>query len=172
MSCAVAIMALEYQPFRFPYDPAPVTFVRTRSQIGHGSSVQKSLSMWAIAPASTALEGLNYSAGQNEVEYVALLYTTNDHFALKDFLDKYPWLVALLVEAYPRLRAAFGARAELSLELQEDTESVGQFELFGVARVAMPVEQGIAALDSFDSGWWFDASRKGQGKLNFTVEYL
>jgi len=160
------------EPFRFPFDSDAALVVLTRSQISHGSNIRSSPGLWVKGILTASIEEHKYLARQNAIEYVTLLYVTDTQFALKDYLTRYPRLVELLVEAYPHLRNAFGAEAELSLELLEDQESTGEFEVFGVARVTMSVESGIAALQSFDSGWWLEESQRGQGRLNFTVEYL
>lgn len=172
MSCAVAVRDTAAQPFKFPCDSDLAPVALTRSQITHGSDIGQPESMWTRNPVSSGIEELKYLARQNAIEYVGLVYETDDHFAVKDFLSKYPSLVELLVEAYPRLRNAFGASGKLSLELLEDTESSRDLELFGIAKTAVSVEQGISALESFDSSWWLEASSRAGGKLNFTVEYL
>jgi hypothetical protein len=170
MSCALAVRKSDPEPFKFPVSSEAVSFQRTRSQINHGSGLLETGGEWVELPPSASIEQTRHAANQHELAYVTFLYSYNDEFLVRAYLKKYPFLVRLLVDAYPHLRSRFGTKTGLWLDLVEDDEA-GSFELFAIARTSMSVEDGMAAMESFDVGWWFEHARLADGKLNFDLEY-
>ncbi len=86
------------------------------------------------------------------------------------WLEQYPVLVPILVEARDRLRDYF-ADAEVSLEVVADPEMIGYSQLIAFIISKADPDEAIDQLERFDEAWWLDHGEPAQDKLEFIVTY-
>jgi hypothetical protein len=107
-----------------------------------------------------------------------LLHSLNGHYVLTagqpiaEFLEQYPFVASLLLEALGPLRKQFGEHNNPVLELLAEEDVPGFTELFATVRTTLSPAEASAKLDAFDHEWWLDASINSASRLNFSVESL
>lgn len=84
------------------------------------------------------------------------------------FLQDHDSVVQLLEQATGRIRAYFGNRTKVYLELSNDSTG----ELFARIATSLEPKEAVALLDQFDREWWFDASAGAGFLLNFGLRYV
>ena len=90
-----------------------------------------------------------------------------------DFLQRYPHLVPLLLEAEDKITAIFGATRPCLLELTYDPEGVPESaELFVLVPTRDTPEVALEKLAQLDREWWCATSRQAHGKMNIDLEYV
>jgi len=80
------------------------------------------------------------------------LYTFRRPEEVSQFIEVYPFLVPLLVEAHSRIRDYFGARPQVILEVVTDPEVQGLVEMFGYVVTSLAPEEAGKRLQQFDRG--------------------
>lgn len=106
-------------------------------------------------------------------EWVAGIYQFNDPQPVSGFLRRHPFLVNLLIDAWPRIQSCFGSDAQAALELFKDPEEVnGEGKLFVLVQTSLPANEALNRLEKLDQDWWLDATARSQGRLNIDVEYV
>jgi hypothetical protein len=98
------------------------------------------------------------SKASDKFSRVSKLYTIENILYLNRFLQKYPNLIDVILEAYPQIRKYFPTE-KLRLKLFTDPESP-QWEKLLLSIFASPesVDEALNQLDEFDENWWIDAS--------------
>jgi len=86
------------------------------------------------------------------------------------WLEQYPVLVPLLLEARDKLWEHFGD-AVVSLEVVIDPEMIGYAQLIAFIIPKAAPDEAIDQLERFDDAWWLDNGEQGQDKLEFIVTY-
>jgi len=108
----------------------------------------------------------------SELQFVLLEQTYR--FRRRDevisFLKAYPFLVSLLVEAYPRIAQCFGPHPLVFLEVVTDPEAADDRQLVAFTRTDLVPIKALASLDRFDKSWWLEASHRSRGKLCVHLE--
>ena len=90
---------------------------------------------------------------------------------IEAYLEQYPFLIPLLHEAYPKIRQYF-PDADLYLEVFRFYDTGGdEIQMFAKIAPTCEPEESVQVLNRFDHEWWYEASERAQGKLEFTVEY-
>lgn len=93
------------------------------------------------------------------------------------FLEAYPFLVPLLIEARPIL-ARYFPDTPVVLELvdepdAEDEEDGAELtDLFATVQSRLPPEEAMRRLDRLDQDWWYANLRRGDGRLHIGPTYL
>jgi hypothetical protein len=107
-----------------------------------------------------------------ELRLVERLYTFRRQAKVSQFLEEFPFLVPLLVEAYSKFGHYFGPYPRAFLEIVTDPEAPDDHELFALIYTSLTPDEALDRLDRFDRDWWLDASQTTQGKLCIDVEFL
>ncbi len=107
-----------------------------------------------------------------ELRLVERLYTFRRHAKVSQFLEKFPFLAPLLVEAYSKFGNYFGPHPRVFLEIVTDPEAPDDHELFALIYTNLAPDEALDRLDRFDREWWLDASHKAQGRICVDVEFL
>ncbi len=107
-----------------------------------------------------------------ELRLVERLYTFRRPVEVLRFLERHPFLVPLLVEAYSKFGNYFGPYPRAFLEVVTDPEAPDDRELFALICTSLTPDEMLDRLDRFDRDWWLDASHTAQGKLCVDVEFL
>jgi len=98
------------------------------------------------------------------------LYTYRDEPAIRRFIAKYPFLLPLLEEIPPHIRAYFPDE-ELELSVETDPENGRQTLYIGIVTRAA-FEQVWQQIRAFEQDWWIDNVHRGDYKLIIGNEYL
>jgi len=107
-----------------------------------------------------------------EIQLLEQVYTFRGHGEVSRFLERYPFLVPLLLEAYSKFWNYFGPHPRVFLEVVTDPEAPDDRELFALVCTSLTPDEALDRLDQFDRDWWLDASYTAQGKLCIDVEFL
>jgi len=100
------------------------------------------------------------------------LYTFRRRAEVSRFLERHPFLVPLLLEAYSEMRNYFGLYPQVFLEVVSDPEVQGLVELFGYIVTRLTPEEAGRRLHRFDRDWFLNQLPRVKGLLNFDVEFL
>jgi hypothetical protein len=106
---------------------------------------------------------------RGELRDVMSLYAVSDFEKVRSFFLRHDQTAPLLLEAYPRLTAAFSGVAQLVLETTDDPDEDAEEELLVSVRTGLPVEEAVRRLDFFDEHWWRGVSARVP-VLNFDVD--
>ena len=87
------------------------------------------------------------------------------------FLEQYPFLGPLLVEAHDHIHRYF-EEPQLLLEVVIDPEAIDADRLVAYVATRLSVEEALDRLHQLDEGWWLDAFERGQRKLLIDVDFL
>ena len=88
----------------------------------------------------------------------------------RSVLEKYPFLVSLLLEAYVEVGNYF-PHSRVFLEVFDDPEVEGMDKLFAYIRTPLPVDEALARLDKLDEEWFLDQLDRAAGRFNFNLEF-
>lgn len=99
------------------------------------------------------------------------MYLFREPAKVTEFLESYPFLISLLLEAYDTIRNYF-PDAQVFLEVIADQEAVNYKELVIFIATDLKPDEALDRLDQFDENWWLDASDRARGKLSIHVEFL
>lgn len=86
------------------------------------------------------------------------------------FLEKNPFLIPLLEEAYDYIRKYFPS-STLFLEVVADPEVIDERQLIIFIDANQGQDEASEALDRLDKDWWLDALERAQEKLCITLEF-
>lgn len=107
---------------------------------------------------------------QVEIELLQQLYTLREREKVLWFLEKYPFLVSLLLEAYVEVGNYF-PHSRVFLKVFDDPEVEGMDKLFAYIRTPLPVDEALARLDKLDEEWFLDQLDRAAGRFNFNLEF-
>jgi hypothetical protein len=99
------------------------------------------------------------------------LYIFRDREEVLWFLERYPFLVSLLLEAYEEIWNYF-PYSQVSLEVISDPEALDEYQLLASISTSLAPDEAIDKLEQFDESWWLDALDRVQSKLCIDVEFL
>jgi len=106
-----------------------------------------------------------------EIRSLEQLYTLRRHAEVLRFLERRPFLIPLLLEAYSNIANYFGPYPQVFLEVVTDPEAPDDQELVAFIRTNLPPDEVLDRLERFDEDWWLEASHKAQGNLCIHVEF-
>lgn len=114
---------------------------------------------------------------RNDAHYVNPLRALEERYIFRGdrseivrFLERYPFLISLLTEAYSNIMKYF-PNPSVFLTVSTDPEEFGADQLVAFIATNMGPDEASDALSSFDKKWWLNALRWAQGKLCITVEF-
>lgn len=124
----------------------------------------ESIRTWQEVGASTV------RVPQAVIQWLERLYTFREREEVLWFLESYPFLASLLLEAYDNIGNYF-PYTQVFLEVVSDPEATNDYQL--VSSIATNLDPGevIDRLEQFDEDWWLDALDRAQGKLCINVEF-
>lgn len=107
-----------------------------------------------------------------EIRSLKQLYTFRRHIEVSRFLERCPFLIPLLLEAYGKIESYFGPYPRVFLKVVTDPETNGDRQLVVFIGTNLPPVEALNRLERFDEGWWLEASRETRGNLCIHVEFL
>ena len=106
---------------------------------------------------------------QTEIGLLERLYTFREREEVLWFLERYPFLVPLLLEAYYEIEKYF-PHSQVFLEVVTDPEAIDDYQLIAFIATNFGPDEAVDRLEQFDEDWWLDALNRAQGKLCIDVE--
>lgn len=113
----------------------------------------------------------------NDTPDFDVLKTLQEKYVLRDdwrdirkFLNNYPLLPSVLVEAHSKLMEYFPNNPQVFLSLGIAPEDLRVDHLIASIASGLGVKDAHNALDAFDEDWWLDWLAKTKGKLSITLE--
>ena len=101
---------------------------------------------------------------ETEVQELDLLYSFRGRAEIIRFLESYPSLVALLLEARCKIQEYF-PDSNTYLEIFRSRESADDDQLVIYIATKMDPDDVLDSLDRLDEDWWLSALDRAQGKL-------
>jgi hypothetical protein len=98
------------------------------------------------------------------------LYSLRKPEEVSEYLESYPFLAPLLIEAYGEIERCFGP-STVFLEILIDPEVADDRELFAFIRTNLSPDEALKRLDRLDKEWWLDAADRAEGRLCIHVEF-
>ena len=111
-------------------------------------------------------------APRQEIERLQDLYSFRQKQAVAEFLESHPYLVPLLLEAYPQIERHFPGHPGVFLEVVADPEATDDRELYALIGTRLDPEEALEKLHQFDRSWWLNALDRAHGELCIHVEFL
>lgn len=137
-----------------------------------GESLE-SIPIWQkIVPSTVYLSQIEiqWLKHQIEIQWLERLYVFRNRAEVIWFLEKYPFLVSLLLEAYDKIGKYF-PHSPLFLEVFTDSEAVNESQLVIFIATNLTPDKAVERLDQLDEDWWLDALEQSQGKLCINLEF-
>ncbi len=114
---------------------------------------------------------------QADAQYLDQLHILQRWYAFRSerteilrFLEKYPFLVSLLVEAYYNI-VTYVPHSLVYLDVITDPEEFGAEQLIAFIATDLDPDEATNALSYFDKKWWLNSLQRAQGKLCITLEF-
>ena len=145
--------------------PAHITHITT-------SQLNELQLAWIEELSATAVEPVKYVVPDGVLAGLQQIYRFEQPLGVAEFLKAHPFLVNILLEAYPKVTAVFGEGVMATLRLLDEPDFPCESELFGVIQTDLPPEEALRRLNALDEEWWLEASPRARSRLNFTVEYV
>lgn len=106
----------------------------------------------------------------HDLKSLEALYYLRGSAEIAVFLEKYGFLIPILLEAYPQIQAHF-PDAVCALEVFVDPDSPGHQDLLLTISTTLDVDQAFATLKQFDKAWWVANMDRAQGYLIIDIEF-
>jgi len=100
------------------------------------------------------------------------MYSLRDATAVRRFLQTYPHVVKVLLDAYPYLLKHFGPDSQVTLEVVSDPEVADWDQLFAYICTPLPVNEALARLHKLDEEWFLDQLDRIDDLFNFNLKCL
>jgi len=98
-------------------------------------------------------------------------YHLRDVATVRRFLQTYPSLLDVLIEAWPYLQKHFGPDPQVELQVTSEPE-IGESQcLFAYIVTSLPVDDASERLDRLDQEWFLAQLDRVGEVLNFTLEF-
>lgn len=107
---------------------------------------------------------------KTEIQWLEQLYTFRERPGVLRFLNKYPFLVSLLLEAHKKIGDYF-PNSQVFLEVVTDPETINDHQLVTFIATNLVPDKAVDSLNRFDDDWWLDALDRAQGKLCINLEF-
>lgn len=119
----------------------------------------------------------------NEIQAIERLYAFRGKPEVLRFLETYPFLASLLLEAYGRIKKYF-SDAQIFLKVVADPEAINDDldnntemmddyeELVAFIATHLAPQEAVEKLKQFYQEWWLQAAKLSKGKLGINLECL
>lgn len=107
---------------------------------------------------------------QSMIPLLERFYTFRERSNVLGFLDRYPFLVPLLLEAYGKIGEYFPC-SRIFLEVVTDPDAVGDSQLLVFIATDFDPDEADDKFERFDEDWWLDALDLTQGMLCINLEF-
>ena len=110
------------------------------------------------------------SISQTDIELLEQLYTFREQTEILEFLDKYPFLIPVLLEAPEKIRQYF-PDSQLFLEVVPDVEIIDLVLLILSIRINLNPDDAVNQLNQMDMNWWVHTPYEVRKNVCTLLEY-
>ncbi len=107
---------------------------------------------------------------QPEIPLLERLYRFRERLDVLGFLERYPFLIPLLLEAYGKIGEYF-PYSQVFLEVVTDPEATNDYQLVLFIATNLDPDEADDRFERFDEDWWLDALDRAQGMLCINLEF-
>lgn len=115
-------------------------------------------------------QAIPFSISQSDIKSLDKLYTLRERTETLEFINKYPFLVPVLLEAPKRIYQYF-PDSQLFLEAIPDPEMVNYVQLVLSILITLEPEDAVDRLNQLDREWWHSVPHEVWQHLCVIVEY-
>lgn len=105
-----------------------------------------------------------------DLSQIEATYALPDHDPVVRYLERYAFLIPILVEASEIIPRFFPKGTKVALRLIPDREAMAHEDLFGIIHTSLPPDEALDRLDQLDEAWWLATAVSARGKLTLDVE--
>ena len=128
------------------------------TQAGYTSSSEESLMYNALVKQTTQTDSLDQFDLRNEGR-------------VRQYLQQYPFLPPLLIEAQAHIKRLFSPDAGTALEVTDDP-SDGSLQLYLIISTGLKAAAAYDLFERLDQEWWLEACERAQFRLNIIPEFI
>ncbi len=115
-------------------------------------------------------EGRPCQVLQTGVDSLARLYRLEDEQQVRAFVDRFPFLAVLLLEAHEAISVLF-PDSPASLSIHRYHDEIEEEELVVWIHTSLSVDAAMDRLDALAESWWLDNMGRAEGKLGFDLRF-
>ncbi|CBN54136.1 MULTISPECIES: hypothetical protein [Kamptonema] len=106
-----------------------------------------------------------------EIEQIEKLYTLRNRSEVLKFIEEYPFLIPVLLEAPDEIRYYFPSDALiLDMAIDPESSSTDDDKLVLLIATDIDADESVDRLWELDNAWWLNASRRSQHKMFTNLE--
>ncbi len=105
---------------------------------------------------------------EEQLQTLGSIYDFEGDEEVIDFLNSFPFLYELLMDAIPVFHSCFTPDMRIDLVLRTDPDEDFQ-ELFGYIHQPGSIDEIRSSLERFDDRWFLENLERTQGRLNFNI---
>jgi hypothetical protein len=121
----------------------------------------------AVKQAEGKLSIMVTSPFEEELALLEQKYIVKDKTEIRQFLRDHPYLVQLLLDTHREIKAYF-PNSEVFLDMSIEPEEADDKEnLIGSIATDLPSDEALETLEKFYDNWWWQASKKADGRVAF-----
>ncbi len=130
-----------------------------------------------VAPAVMAWQEIDGTSittlvSEDDIQLLEILYVFRGQEEVLEFLERYPFLVSLLIETHSKIENYFELYPQVFLEVFTDPEAIDDRQLVASIRTNLTPNEVLDKLDRLDEEWWLDNMDRARGKFCIDVEFL
>lgn len=111
------------------------------------------------------------SIDRTEIEQIEKLYTVRNRSEVLKFIEEYPFLIPVLLEAPDKIGYYFpGDALILDMAIDPESSSTDDDKLVLLIATDIDADESVDRLWELDKAWWLNASRRSQHKMFTNLE--
>ncbi|MDI6792306.1 MAG: hypothetical protein QME81_05485 [bacterium] len=123
-----------------------------------------------VVEARQEVGAATFHVSEAKIKWLEQLYAFRERGEVLWFLERYPFLGSLLLEASGKIGSYF-PDSQLFLEVFTDPETINNYQLVISIATNLAPNEAVERLEWFDEDWWLDALDRAQEKLCINVEF-
>lgn len=122
---------------------------------------------WIEETGTSTVRALNF-----EIRQLEMIYEFRNSLEIVDYLKTYPFLIELLVEAFPEIERFFGRNPRVVLKLVKDPDIEGEEQLFAYIHTTLSAEEALNRMNRLDEEWFLTQIHRTEEKFNLNIEFV
>lgn len=111
------------------------------------------------------------SIAPSEIEQIEKFYTLRNRDEVLKFIEEYPFLIPVLLEAPDKISAYFpGDSLVLDMAIDPESSSADDDRLVLLIATDIDADESVDRLLELDRAWWLNAARLSQHKMFTDLE--
>lgn len=113
----------------------------------------------------------NYQAKPLALETLLEQFDLRNEQQVSQYLEKYPFLLSLILEAQTQITSLFSPEIRTALEVTTDP-SDGSAQLYLVIPTRLKAAAAYDLFERREREWWLEASERARLRLNIAPEFI